>query len=257
VTRRTSAEDGFTLVELLVAMVLGAIVLALIVGAIIDMFGSSERSAMKSKAERSAVAAVEMLTSDLRAARAPEREPFYTGSADNLRNLILFQRDQGLLVHDIAVATPTRLAFYAELDNTSPRAECVVWAVQPNGSLRRTVYPFTSNCAGASGAARQDSEVMPPAAKNASALAKPPQPFTYRLLAHPANVATVRPNACTTPTRTTAASALERDQITSVELDLRSFVAGKVGRGDQELITAVSISSRQAQEYRYAIGCVA
>lgn len=257
--RRTSAEDAFTLVELLVAMVLGAIVLALIVSAIINMFGSSERSAMKSKAEKSAVAAVEMLTSDLRAARAPEREPYYTGSADNLRNLILFRRNPGnLLVHDIVAATPVQMVFYAELVNSSPSAECVTWAVQQNGSLRRTVRPFSRNCLAAGGSTLQDAEVMPaPETARATAAAAVPKPFQFRLLQHPANTAVVRPNACTTPTITNPSSPLGLDQITGVEMDLRSFVAGKVGRGDQELISAVSISSRQAQEYRYAIGCVA
>jgi prepilin-type N-terminal cleavage/methylation domain-containing protein len=259
VTRARHRDAGFTLVELVIGMVLGTIVLALIVGAVIDMFGSSERSAMKQKSQRATVAAVEQLTSDLRAARAPEREPFYTGSADNLRNLLLFQRNPtNLLVHDLVAATPNRIVFYAELVNSSRRPECVTWAVQGDGSMRRTVRPFSANCLAGGGAALQDTMVMPPPERTrATAASAIPNPFSYRLLQHPASTNPVRPNACTTPTLTNLTTTLQLDQATSVEMDLRSFVAGRVAHGDQELISAVSIVSRQAQEYRFAIGCVA
>lgn len=255
---RRNYERGFTLVELLVSMVLGAIVLALVVGAIINMFGASERSSMRSKAQRATVNASEQLTSDLRAMRAPERDPFHTGSADNLRNLILFQRNPtNLLIHDILEATGSRLVFYAELVNTSARAECVTWSVEPDGSLLRTVRSFSPNCTTA-GVTLQSTQVMPtPERTRASASASVPAPFSYRVLVHPANTTTVRPDDCVATTRTSLDTPLARNQATAVELNLRSFVAGKVARGDQELITAVSISSRQAQEYRFAIGCVA
>lgn len=263
-------QHGFTLVELVVAMVLGMLVLALIVGVVIDLFGSSERSAARSKAQRSSVAAAELLLSDLRAARAPHREPKFTGSSDNLRNLLLrgaTPAPSSLLVHDLVDARSNTLRFYAELiqSPTNTTAECVSWEVVTSGALRRTVRPMSATCT--TGAVLQQSEVMPaPRTVGTTTAGAIPKPFSYRLLVQPAPLAAApNPDLCTTPrvTDATAAAlpgatnALRRDQVMGVELDLRSFITTKVGRGDQELITSASIVSRQSQEYRYAIGCVA
>ncbi len=268
VSPRSEAESGFTLIELLVAMVLTMIVLAMIVGVLIDLFGSSERSAARSKAQRSSVAAGELLLADLRAMRAPNREPRWTGSADNLRNLLLRgvpTDPPGLRIHDLVVADPSRIRFYAELfqsaGNTTP--ECVTWQVTPTGALHRTVQRTTCT-----GSAIQQTEVMPAPPTGLTAAGAIPTPFRYRLLVQPdPQGANIDPDACTTQVLGSASTAalpgagatdvLRRDQVMGIDMDLRSFVSTKVGRGDQELVTAASIVSRQSQEYRFAIGCVA
>lgn len=251
------AESGFTLIELIVAMVLGLIVLALIFGVVLDMFGASERSGFRAKAQRSAVNASEMLTSDLRAMRAPQREPRFTGSSDNLRNLILFNENPtNILVHDIVGATPTRLVFYAEVFNTSANSECITWEVLASGALQRSVRRFSAGCTAAT-VPLQQSLVMPkPEVARASALAAVPNPFRYRRLVQP-TPANPNVSACTTPISTNLVTNLQRDQVVGIDLDLRSFVMGKVGRGDQQLMTSAAIPGRQSQEYHYAIGCVA
>ena len=65
------------------------------------------------------------------------------------------------------------------------------------------------------------------------------------------------PSECTRVDATSASSLLQRNQISAVQLDLRSFVANQTAHGDQQLSHAVSISSRQGIDYRYAIGCAA
>ncbi|MCW2927776.1 MAG: hypothetical protein JWM86_1744 [Thermoleophilia bacterium] len=250
------SESAFTLIELLVAMVIGAIVLAMTIGIMVSVFGSSSRVGAKAKSQRSAVAAVELLTSDLRAARAPERAPRNVGSPDGLRDVLLNDAIPGLLAHDVLRASPTEVVFYAELFAASPREECVRWRTEASGALTRTVSAFTPRCA-APGAVLQTSDVMP--ARSAGAAASTVvRPFRYQLLVQP------RPrdpnldvSACRNVTNVTSPTGLQLDQIMSVSMDLRSFVAYRGGRGDQELNSTVSISSRQSTEYKYGIGCVA
>lgn len=267
VSARTSGEDGFTLIELVVAMVLAGLVMALLVGAIIDMFGSSERSAMDNKAQRAASLAADTLTSDLRAMRAPQREPRFTGSPDSLRSMLLDgDNPNGYEIHDLLIASPTQVMFYAELINTpgNTTAECVTWFVRPADlALIREVHAGTRNCAGATptrgggGAVLQQQEIMPaPERARASAAAKVPQPFRYRMQ-RVANPADPDPSTCTTPAPTPGPlGTLQRDQVTNVLMDLRSFVAGRVASGDQQLQSSATVTARQSMEYRYAIGCV-
>lgn len=259
VTPGTRSEVGFTLVELIVGMVLSMIVLALILGLVTDLFGSSERSGTKARAQKAAVDAVEQLTTDLRATRAPEREPRFVGSPDNLRAMMLGgDNPTGVLIHDITAADAASLTFYAEVDPNSANSECVTWAGTATGALHRTVRAFTRGCGG--GATLMQTEVMPtPETARASAAASIPSPFSYKQMIQPSPAAAdPDPDACTTPApSTTLTTPLQRDQVVAVVLDLRSFLAGRVGRGDQQLQSAVSIPGRQGLEYHYAIGCAA
>lgn len=259
-------EAGFTLIELLVAMVLSAIVLALIITSMVHIFGSSDRSTSRMKAQRAAGAAADMMTSDVRAMHAPQRDPKFTGSPDGLRALLLDgDNPSAYLVHDIVQATPTRLTFYAESVATSPREECVTWFVRADGGLQRDVFAFNSGCTGgtaargggAGAAPLQTALVMPaPERARASAAAAVGAPFSYQLLAQP-TPADPDPAACTRPVRANLTTLLQLDQVVGINLDLRSFIAGYSGHGDQTLNTSVAVSGRQSYEYRYGLGCVA
>jgi prepilin-type N-terminal cleavage/methylation domain-containing protein len=250
-----TTEQGFTLIELMVAMVLGLIVMALLIGLVMDMFTASERSALDNKAQKAASLAADMLTSDVRAMRAPQREPKFTGSPDNLRAMFLDPdgNPNNYEIHDVTYASPQQITFLAEVANTTAGVECVTWQVQPDKALHRIVRAHSVNCAGGGGGVISTQLVMPaPETAKASAAAAVPNPFSYRLLA------VTKPPVCAETNVTTGVlKTLERDQISNVMLDLRSFVAGRAATGDQQLKTSVTISSRQGMEYRYGIGCVA
>lgn len=251
-------EDGFTLVELIVGMVLGMIVLTMIIAFVIKSMGAGDRSGLRVTALRASMQASGQLTSDLRALRAPERQPKFIGNPDSARSLLLRgENPGGIIVEDIVEATSTRLVFYAELMNSSASTECVTWQVMPDGALHRTVRGFTRDCTG--GAVLQDREVMPrPERARASDAAAVPDPFAYLMFVQPQpNDPNIDPSKCTNERRFAATTALQRNQIQGVALDLRSFVANGSGHGDSRLIHAVSLSSRQGIDYRYAIGCAA
>lgn len=254
VTRRP--EAAFTLVELLIGMVLAAIALAMIMGVIGSMSDNANRSAAKTTSLKSTLMAADQLTTDLRAARAPERAPRFVGSPDGLRDVLLRNTNPKLLAHDILVAEPSRLVFFAEVFANSNGTECIEWAVQNNGGLHRTVRSFSASCGG--GTVLQASAIMPPRSTGIANAARADPPFSYRLLRQPDPTnEELDPGACTTPKRATANTRLERDQIVGVDLNLRSFVNIRGGRGDQHVHTSVSMAGRQGMEYRYGLGCVA
>lgn len=267
----SSADRGFTLIEVLIGMVLSAIVLTIIGAALVSAFGSSERSALKSKAQRATSKASEQLTSDLRAARAPQREPRYVGSPDNLRAVLLETKNpDGWLVEDIVHADSTSVIFYAELFNGQDGAECVTWQMTPQRALLRTVRAHSSDCVGAPGTTLQATEVMPPSERRiASEAAQVNDPFAYDMLvqASPLDPELDARNCSLQESQPAAGvdkpgtpvdeAAQSRNQIVGIRLDLRSFVHARGARGDQQLVSHVSLPARQSLEYRYAIGCVA
>jgi hypothetical protein len=98
----------------------------------------------------------------------------------------------------------------------------------------------------------------PPERARATAAAQVPDPFSYLLLVQPRpNDPDPDPSLCGRQDRPSATTPLQRNQVTGVALDLRSFVANRSSSGDQRLTHAVSISARQGIDYRYAIGCAA
>lgn len=258
VTEHDAGEAGFTLIEVIVALVLTLLVLAFILGAVIDVFSSSNRSSANARSQKATVAAVEQLTTDLRAARAPERAPRYVGSPDGLRDVLLRGASPALNTQDLLEARSNRLLFYAESISTSPREECILWEVRADGALQRTVHAYSSRCAPL-GAVLQRTELMPARSAGAAASTGAATPFSYRMLVQPNPLdPDLDPSACTTPApRANLATALERNQVVGVDLNLRSFVIHREGRGDQELLSSVSLASRQGMDYRYGIGCVA
>lgn len=179
--RAHRGEDGFTLIEMLVAMVLLMIVLIILFAALLDAFRNGERSRQRTKAQRNVTLVSEKLSSDIHAMRAPNRNPKDTTGAELMREAFTVS-DRNLQVHDIIVAQPGRLIVFAELHSideptTGATAneldlECIEWVVtQPDQALHRRVYPYSFNCgeAVAGRGAKLDEEVMPkPDAENAT-----------------------------------------------------------------------------------------
>lgn len=272
-------ERGFTLIEVIVACILLAIVVILLFSVLIDAFRDGERARQRSKAQRNVTLSSEKLDSDLRAMRAPARNPKDVGGLEMMRESFTLT-DQNKEIHDIVLAEPDRLIFYAELDSVGEAGtvldmECVEWFVTPvpDQALHRRVYPYSPNCQGAVAktGAKLDEEVVPkPDAKYASDKDFDTV-FSYYVTEPGAT-----PNTCTErkveevpalgaaslPTNPEPGQVVLPglgpqllDRIIAVEMDLRSFVSLKDARGESHFTQKVSIASRQQFEFRYAIGC--
>ena len=261
-SRSRGSERAFTLIELIVGMVLSLIVLGILFSVVLDSFQGADRSSARRKAQQSATKAADLLTADLRAAAANQRDPRFYGSPDSLRHLILQEDDgDGMSVHDIVVATDSQLRFYSDVDSDTRGPECVTWEVV-GGALQRSVHALDGTRYGGCGAGAlaltriSETRVIP--APSSDAAVTPAPPFAYRMLRvqDPSN-----PDPGTCQTVESGAGGigpnqrLARDQVIAVHLDIQAFVTRRGTSGDQRQRTTVSIPSRQSVEYRYALGC--
>lgn len=259
------------MIELILGMIIGTIVLALIIGLMVSMMDSSDRSTARTKSQRQAVAAVELLTNDLRTALAPDRTPILTGSDQGLRTLLLGagSNPEGLFVHDLLIATSNQLTFYGDVQGGTSNAgvECVTWRFS-NGGVSRTVRRVgltapplqrapqraAATAACNSGTVIQKTQVIEPPPSLPTGGIK--DPFSYARLVQPnPNLTSDKLPPCTT-TSNTPGTDWERSQVLGVNLDLRSFAQQRSARGNQQLRSAVAIPSRSNSTYHFAIGCV-
>lgn len=251
-----TAESGFTLIELVVAIILMSIMAAALTTVLVGAFNSSGRSSARAKAQRAAVGATNLMQDDLRAAHAKDRNPVNVRNQDTLRDMLMFDgAAPNVDIHDVTAASGTSFTIEADL-TSSPGPECVTWYVAADTSVRRAVGPYRAGCAGAPAGGTE--QVVIPAMPT-----KPPggipKLFSYQLLVQPRIVRNMDPGDCTSQVLTTPAgnlSKLQRDQITGVKLDPSSFVVRSLVHGQQELVSFASITSRQSSEYRYGLGCV-
>jgi type II secretory pathway component PulJ len=290
--RAVEREGGFTLIELLVACLLLAIVLIVTFAVILDIFRSSERTRQRSKAQRNISQVSERLTSDIEAMRAPNRNPKDTGGLEMMREGFTVS-DHFWEIHDIVLAQPDRLIFYAELNSVGEKGtaidtECIEWFVAPDQAIRRRVYPYSKNCADAVAqrGIQKDEEIVPaPDAGGATdkdfhsifsyyiTEVPPGEDYGSCAESHIEEMPGLGTNTVGGVGETTEQGAFDPstanrvpvsvpglgpqqlDRIVAIELDLRSLVSLKGSRGEAHFTQKLVIPSRQQYEFRYAIGC--
>ncbi|MBC7644367.1 MAG: type II secretion system protein [Thermoleophilia bacterium] len=267
IATRLKSETGFTLVELLVAIVLLAIIGVVISTVLIGLYHSSTRTHTRARAMQTAVHATDSLQDNLRAAHARYRDAAHVRSADDLRGALLFgevPRDAtvpgGVLdLHDIAKATPTELIFQSdvltEASGVAVVPECVRWALDASGALVREIRSWSFQCQ-TLGAPRESAVMMPPNQQKGIN----PQPFRYVLLRQTqpglSTAVAVDPSKCVTTAALSATlNRLQRDQVSAIQIDLSSFIVTADTRGDQRLQTTIAVGARQGYDYRFALGC--
>lgn len=155
-------ESAFTLIELVVAMILSALVLGAVMLALTSMFtGASDRSVDR-KATARAADVLERFERDMRSAESPERlnAPIIR---DEMRAISLWGVSKGptggvsaitpgnpcatsserakdyCVFQDITMSHANSVWFRADVDATNDGHECVSWSVNGDGSLQRTV----------------------------------------------------------------------------------------------------------------------
>jgi prepilin-type N-terminal cleavage/methylation domain-containing protein len=278
---RSRSDAGFTLIELVVAICLLAIIIALITTALVKVLDSSSRANERAKAQRAAVTSQDLLQDDLRAARAYQRDTATITSVDELRDDIYYQLPTAKDIHDISLATSKAITFEADVFQGpgAPRPECVRWYQQPDYSIIREVHDWTSGCSNGSapGTLRQKMVMMPKPV--ALPLATTPPPVGYRLMwQRTRNATDPDPANCFQSYLTGAAakkdvtgaaanlgnlssktSRARLDAIVGVVLDLRAWAQRSktsTAHGDQELVAFATIASRESPDYHYGLACV-
>lgn len=140
-------ESGQSLIELIVAMVLIAIVGGMAMTFLTDAFSTQESANSSQKVQAIAADAAEQLGNDLRQAYSEDRGPDKVADLDTLRRGIVRGvtiRDVGgaeLDVRDIVIAKSNHLMFRADVIASNKGVECVEYdARSVTAGLLRVVY---------------------------------------------------------------------------------------------------------------------
>jgi prepilin-type N-terminal cleavage/methylation domain-containing protein len=267
-------DHGFTLIELVVAMVLLVVVMSGLVYGVMQLGRGNSEAMTDRKAQREALDTMEQLRLDVRAARSPALDQ-WDGRRENLRDVIAFGRDSvasgprdpahavcGSLaftscVQDITFASGSQLWFRSDTrfgagwDGT----ECIGYVRSATGLTR---YESTNwrNCR--PGAGGTETKLI--TARNV-----PARVFTYSVRFHPGMVRQrlVDPAGCRTYTRRAQVpdasipwnSSRQLNFINAIDIDLRGITVERGTAATAGLQTSVPVTSRTTGDYAYATGC--
>jgi len=250
----TRSRDGFTLVEVLIAMVLMAVVFALGSSFLTRSVASSSEANGDSRARAKALEASERFATDVRSARATGRDGTVVVGTNALIRAV---RDDGNLYdtsgtvldwRDVAVALPTRLVLQSDVVDTPgfERPECITWEVIAPSSaswyLQRTVRSWTTRCV-TNGAQLERTRLS-----DIVTGAPPTRMFSY-------DIARSAGTYCTT-VGSIAPSSSDRNRIVAVSMDYGGIVAN----GNKASITGtankITLRARLGADYQDAMGCL-
>jgi Tfp pilus assembly protein PilV len=251
---RPRHEQGFTLVELLVAALIGMVVIGVSVKMLLGGIQGSQQAGTNRRAQAEANRVLDELGTDLRSAAAPERLDVNDASTRSKLRLGVMAISASVHAYeDISQATSTSLAFradaIAEPAGQNHKIECVQWRVQNGGEfnlLVRRVWTSSAACPG-SGTAMT---------RTVTKLYKTSNEPVFRY-----TVAQPVPNApdpvCQPVTLASVPSPSQRTRIVGVQVNLRGVVRDSQVLGGLDTSGVIDVWSRLTGDYQYAIGCSA
>lgn len=285
-------EAGFTLPEMIVAMVLGTMALTTTSTIFVTLMqGSSKASATVRASQRSADT-IDQFGTDLRSARSPDRSPANIANNDSLRSWLLGTTQLPTLdLLDISYADANQIWFRSdvvpEANNAVPAAECVGYHLDSQGRLLRSVYsdwracpgntgtncillgPGSSSCALANngntnnntnintvntaGLGSPIEEIV--LIENPPANDRPANIFRYTLLQNTQPTKPqIDPNDCRrVVTNNPGANGV--NNVLMATIDLRSYIVRGDSVGESSVRGSVTLRSRLSYDYQYALGC--
>lgn len=271
-------ERGFTLVELVVAMIVLAIMVGGVVYAVANLGRGSSNLAANRAAQRDALEAMEQMRQDLNAARSPGLELF-DDRKETLRDLIWNRIDRNPSADDrsrqtcggslsrgvgyisclsaVTYASPTELWFRADV-GTAAGASCIGYVVT-DGELRRTV---SSNWRGCRPGLAPDTQTVLLKAKSLAST-RGGGIFRYTARMHPGPMVnnTLDPAGCRSYQYTNQVvpdASRPRPNvafISNVTIDLSGIVTNRNEAAAGGLVTSSVITAHTAGDYAFATGC--
>lgn len=246
----TDREAAFTLIELVVAMVIGLVVLGIFVASIGQAWTRRADSDSHAIASARINEALDRLGDDIRSARKPARaDIFQTATKDELR--VQLEADP-VLYGDVAIAQGNRLSLYTNGDGGAAPT-CATWSYQQVNDGRTTsVWALTrrtdSNC---SPGPTQGREVMATLPQGATPSANT---FRYGTLGTPNSVGQCPVNVVSPGAG--GLNAAERLRIIAVHVDL-STGAARVQTSTRRRVgrDVLGLWSRLNNDYYFALDC--
>lgn len=274
---RGAHEGGFTLIEVLVAMMLLMVVVGGVVFSVAQLGRGNSSLAANRGAQRDALEAMEQMRHDIAASRSPALEQF-NDRREVLRDLMYFRSDSQAPSSDdparalcggarrvpyieclqgITWATPTSIWFRADIDNVDPApADCVGYVVSGT-TLRRYQSNRWRDCRPAlmsSSTTRQTTLLEASQLRSLGTQGI----FSYTMRYHPS----MRPNVVSSPTgcRTFTrsgrqVSSFERSFINAINVDLGGVATNRRDVALAGLATSSAVTAHVAGDYAYASGC--
>lgn len=264
---RTRTEDGFTLMELIVAMLLLVLVMGGLVYAVTQFSRSNGKAMNDRAAQRQALDALEQLRSDVRAARSPGLDSWdYRREA--LRDIVRFPNDPQVqqqwgnvqlegcgttgafeCIRDVTFADGRQVWFRADVRTELAGIECVGYVVTAT-RLTRYVSANWRACGPGTGGAMK---VL------VEARQLPASPFRYVLTWNPTMVRNepADPAGCVAQSRASVAG-IERNYISAIDLDLTGVGVVRSERAtatNAGVRTSAQITGRTGGDYAFAVGC--
>lgn len=267
--------DGFTLIEIMVAMVILAIALAAVSKPLMAAFSTASHTRSVENAQADVLRAHDRLQADLLNTRSPNRNTSRQRGVDSLTEALLVSPRGGAVsddpadrgrtydVYDVIAATPTMLRLVADVDSRAG-TECVQWDAAntaATGRIRvtRSVFPNTT-CTGAA----MSRDVMIPdqpwiATSSTDTRARVPAVFSYQSVCSSAGQFCAgrfgsAGGACGGWTSAAQAGS-GLNTIVGVTLNLRSINLTSNSAGAAQSSALITIPSREAADYRRALGC--
>ncbi|MCW2955555.1 MAG: hypothetical protein JWO69_424 [Thermoleophilia bacterium] len=258
---RRVREHGFTLIEVIIALVLFGVVLAFISRPFMDGVSGANKGTATAVAERVVGEATDRFRTDVQAALAPDRDQQHIRDASKLQraltdgSFIATSDDPAALgmrldVADIVDASPTRLVLRADVvnDEISPGSECVTWEASlntsPRFSLQRTVRGGTSAAACSAGPIRSQEWLVRDVPRAAGVTYD--NLFRYGVLQPaPGCRVVVQP----------AAPAMQRHRVVAIDMRLSAIIVRGGAASEASDRDLVAIRSHDSADYRRALGC--
>ncbi|MCW2962345.1 MAG: hypothetical protein JWM90_2732 [Thermoleophilia bacterium] len=253
-------EQGFTLIELIVAMVLLAIALGMVSVFVLQSISGGTGARSGAASDAAIAAATVALEDDVAAAVTEDRR------SNKLRDRVEFAQavrsngvarsnnpsDAGrvLDIDDILVATPSELQLRADVD-AAAGVECVTWRASTTNGYR--VERLVSGAGGCgTGSLSRRTHVSAPAGVTGLTAT----PFSYQLLCHrsscPGSLAPA--SAPCRPWTSTNAAGGQRRWVVGVSARFVNVTSDKaVAKASGS--ASIAVRSRDTESYRKALGC--
>lgn len=260
VSSRPTHEYGFTMIEMIIAMVLLSIAMGLVGSALVNALSGSSVSTSGAIADSEIAKVTARFQDDLAVAETDDRAANLVREQLVLDNALRNDADASsddpnssntnVDLEDIVVATPTMVQFKAEVVRATPGAECVTWEAKTAGSAYMIVRTVgNAGCAGGT------AEVVAKGRSDSSGIVL--EPFSYDLRCHR--------TLCVGSGATSASTPCAAWNATSVtgRRDLRRIVAIRAkfttnqGKNatDGHSGALMNIRSRQTHQWTTALGC--
>ncbi|MBC7645091.1 MAG: prepilin-type N-terminal cleavage/methylation domain-containing protein, partial [Thermoleophilia bacterium] len=276
-TRRLhDGQQGFTLIELMVALIILAIVVAALSKPLLGAFSTASHARSSEGAQAAVLRSADLLQADVLAARSPDRNTSRQRGVDSLSQALL--RDargsavsddpsdlgRSFDVFDILVASRTQLRMVVEADGRNAGAECVQWDAEDTARtrqvyLRRVLYS-NRNCGGRVLASDTLIPRQPWVPTNiGETSASVPPVFTYHLLcnpdaAHCGGRFGSSAGGCRGWNSTNVVDS-GLNAIVSLSFDMRSVEMHSGAPASSRSINQITFPAREATDYRRSLGC--